>query len=179
MGKFDRGGKRSGKSFGRKFNDNRSFGKDRNFGSREKDKRMHIATCSECGETCELPFVPTGDRPVYCSSCFDKQGNNSSKFDKFTSNRRDKFRFEDKRSNYGTKDNSELVSKISELVVKLDKLINVLTPKEKEVKPVVKSVPTKPKVKKVSKLTDKKTKTTTKVKNKAKTTKKKVASKKK
>jgi CxxC-x17-CxxC domain-containing protein len=30
-------------------------------------------TCAECGCTTTVPFVPRGDRPVYCSTCFDKQ----------------------------------------------------------------------------------------------------------
>ena len=32
---------------------------------------MHKALCSECGEKCELPFKPTGDKPVLCSNCLE------------------------------------------------------------------------------------------------------------
>lgn len=39
---------------------------------------MHQATCSECGKKCEVPFKPTGDRPIYCSTCFEQQGGGSS-----------------------------------------------------------------------------------------------------
>ncbi|TAK33764.1 MAG: zinc-binding protein [Chloroflexota bacterium] len=35
-------------------------------GSRE----MHSATCAACGAETQVPFVPRGDRPVYCSSCY-------------------------------------------------------------------------------------------------------------
>ena len=31
---------------------------------------MHKSICSECGKACELPFRPTGDKPVFCSTCF-------------------------------------------------------------------------------------------------------------
>jgi len=31
---------------------------------------MHKAVCSDCGASCELPFRPTGERPVFCSNCF-------------------------------------------------------------------------------------------------------------
>ena len=31
---------------------------------------MHRAVCSECGKDCEVPFKPTGDKPVFCSDCF-------------------------------------------------------------------------------------------------------------
>lgn len=30
-------------------------------------------TCSGCGGEAEVPFVPQGDRPVYCNDCFQKQ----------------------------------------------------------------------------------------------------------
>lgn len=34
---------------------------------------MHSAVCAECGTACEVPFKPRGDRPVYCSGCFNQQ----------------------------------------------------------------------------------------------------------
>jgi CxxC-x17-CxxC domain-containing protein len=37
-------------------------------GSRE----YHAAVCNGCGEQAMVPFEPRNDRPVYCSSCFDK-----------------------------------------------------------------------------------------------------------
>jgi len=66
MGNFD-GKKRFGSN--RKFGGvKKSFGQDnRNFGAKFK------AICSECGVSCDLPFKPTGSRPVYCSNCFSKQ----------------------------------------------------------------------------------------------------------
>ena len=33
---------------------------------------MHKANCAECGSPCEVPFKPTGDKPVYCDKCFGK-----------------------------------------------------------------------------------------------------------
>lgn len=36
---------------------------------------MHDATCADCGKTCQVPFLPTGAKPVYCSSCFEMRGN--------------------------------------------------------------------------------------------------------
>lgn len=35
---------------------------------------MHQAVCATCGKDCEVPFRPTGDRPVYCSNCFKDVG---------------------------------------------------------------------------------------------------------
>lgn len=28
------------------------------------------ATCARCGKVAELPFKPTGDKPVYCKECY-------------------------------------------------------------------------------------------------------------
>jgi CxxC-x17-CxxC domain-containing protein len=36
-------------------------------------REMHQITCSNCGKTDEVPFLPRGDRPVYCSDCFSQQ----------------------------------------------------------------------------------------------------------
>jgi len=36
------------------------------------DREMHKAKCADCGNECEVPFKPSGDRPVYCSECFQK-----------------------------------------------------------------------------------------------------------
>ena len=31
---------------------------------------MHDAVCARCGNETQVPFRPTGARPVYCSDCF-------------------------------------------------------------------------------------------------------------
>ncbi len=36
-------------------------------------RQMYDTVCDECGATCQVPFQPRGDRPVYCSNCFDKR----------------------------------------------------------------------------------------------------------
>jgi CxxC-x17-CxxC domain-containing protein len=36
-------------------------------------REMFKATCSDCGGVAELPFNPSGDRPVYCRDCFGKR----------------------------------------------------------------------------------------------------------
>jgi len=34
-------------------------------------RQLHAATCHECGQTTEIPFMPRGDRPVFCSNCYN------------------------------------------------------------------------------------------------------------
>ncbi len=33
-------------------------------------RQMHAAVCAQCGKDTEVPFKPSGERPVYCSECF-------------------------------------------------------------------------------------------------------------
>lgn len=35
-------------------------------------REMFSAICSECGQTAQVPFQPRTDKPVYCSSCFER-----------------------------------------------------------------------------------------------------------
>lgn len=35
-------------------------------------REMHKATCADCGKETEVPFQPSGDRPVYCQECYQK-----------------------------------------------------------------------------------------------------------
>jgi CxxC-x17-CxxC domain-containing protein len=34
-------------------------------------REMFPATCSACGKETKVPFQPRGDKPVYCSECFE------------------------------------------------------------------------------------------------------------
>ena len=45
------------------------YGSGGSRGSRE----MFSATCSSCGQEAQVPFQPSGDKPVYCSSCFEQR----------------------------------------------------------------------------------------------------------
>ena len=36
-------------------------------------REMFKATCADCQKECEVPFKPSGDRPVYCKECFAKR----------------------------------------------------------------------------------------------------------
>lgn len=57
---------------------NRSDNRDRRFSPRGGSSRpmMFQAVCDECGNNCKVPFKPTGNKPVYCSNCFEKNGSN-------------------------------------------------------------------------------------------------------
>ncbi len=33
---------------------------------------QYTAVCADCGGEAVVPFIPRNDRPVYCSTCFEK-----------------------------------------------------------------------------------------------------------
>jgi len=35
-------------------------------------REYHAAICHGCGSQAMVPFLPRADRPVYCSTCFDR-----------------------------------------------------------------------------------------------------------
>ncbi len=37
------------------------------------ERVQHETVCSNCGRQTTVPFVPRGDRPVYCGDCFAQQ----------------------------------------------------------------------------------------------------------
>lgn len=51
------------------------FGKETQNGGgngRHRDNRtLHSATCAQCGAETKVPFIPRGDRPVYCRACYN------------------------------------------------------------------------------------------------------------
>ena len=41
--------------------------------NRYRDRVMYKAICADCKKECEVPFRPSGDRPVYCQECFSRR----------------------------------------------------------------------------------------------------------
>ena len=61
-------------SFGERDSGERRFSRDRD----SERPAMHKAVCDSCGDSCEVPFRPSGDKPVYCNQCFSKGGNDNN-----------------------------------------------------------------------------------------------------
>ncbi len=40
-------------------------------GRHQKTAQKFDAVCSNCGRSCQVPFRPDGEKPVYCKNCFD------------------------------------------------------------------------------------------------------------
>jgi CxxC-x17-CxxC domain-containing protein len=59
------------------FKKNRPSRGPRRFGGGRKNfdrrpREMHDAKCAECGKNCQVPFKPSGDKPVLCGDCYKK-----------------------------------------------------------------------------------------------------------
>lgn len=52
-----------------------SYGGGGGYGGGQRE--MHDVVCSQCGKDTQVPFRPSGDRPVYCSDCFSKRPQSS------------------------------------------------------------------------------------------------------
>lgn len=70
---YDRDDRPSGRFGGRS-----SGGFNRGGRDSRRPVEMHEVTCDKCGKQCEVPFKPTGDKPVFCSDCFRKNDSGSS-----------------------------------------------------------------------------------------------------
>lgn len=136
-------GRSGGRSFGNGRDDRRGGGSRGGFGggrtSRGRSfdrgpKEMFHAECAECGNDCEVPFKPTGEKPVLCSNCFDKSGGRE---------RRDRAPRGDggfKKEFRAPKPDAridELLAEVRELHVKVDRLLAIIDPQpEPEPEPV-------------------------------------------
>ena len=114
--------------------------------SRNPEQRIvHEAICDRCGNRCELPFKPTGDKPVYCSNCFTAKGGNdrndrggdrgSRSFSKpsFNAGRRDNFK-----PTIDSGSNETLKNQIDAINKKIDNLTSLVAglTNAKSVKPI-------------------------------------------
>jgi len=134
MGNFRRDNN-GGSRFGGDRGGGRSFGGGggRGFGrGDDRPREMFKTVCSNCGKDCEVPFRPTTGKPVYCSECFEKVGGRSS--DGGRSERPSFDRPQAPRSDSNKAQFDELVTSLSAVNAKLDRILKSLEPKIEEVK---------------------------------------------
>lgn len=125
----------------------RSFGK-RDFGSRGGDRQMHQVICSKCNKECEVPFKPTGSRPVFCKDCF--QNNRASGPARFDNNYPRRSNIEDRGNPINRSAQPQCKEQFEALNTKLDKILKILEPKIATII-VPAETPKVPKAKKVAK----------------------------
>ena len=87
---------------------------------------MFDATCADCGNTCQVPFMPTGAKPVYCSSCFELRGNGEDRGGR-PPRQFDRPSFQEKRPfSAPTASNQSSSSDLDAINAKLDKILKTL-----------------------------------------------------
>ncbi|MFA6226935.1 MAG: CxxC-x17-CxxC domain-containing protein [Candidatus Paceibacterota bacterium] len=157
MGKFNRDG---GSGFGGNRGGGSSFGggrRDGGFrGGERREVVMHDAVCDECHQACQIPFRPSGDKPVYCKDCFMKKGGGPSRPSRDNGPRRDFGRPQSAPSFGGNRSDDGVKKQLEAMNVKLDSLIRsidgfVKPTKVEEKKTIEKVADRKIKVKTVAK----------------------------
>lgn len=116
----------------RDFNRDRRGGGGRDFKRRDFDRpqQMHTTICSNCGKECEVPFKPTGSKPVFCRECFQNNregGVGPSNYQRRDFGDRDNDRRE--HSNNRPQPQANYNEQFNALNQKLDKIINLLSGK--------------------------------------------------
>jgi CxxC-x17-CxxC domain-containing protein len=109
-----------------------SFGGPRkSFGGDRGPVTMHKVVCDECKKPCEVPFLPTAGKPVYCSACFGgkREGGNDRGGDRFPKKTFGDYKTPP-RTDFGADVNkvsgSEIKKQIEVLNVKIDRLTKVI-----------------------------------------------------
>ena len=123
---------------------------------------MHKAICDECHKECQVPFRPSGDKPIYCNECFSSKRNNDDRGPRkdFGGDRGPKRDFNDKpaQSSFSKPAvvQNDISKQLTDISTKLDRLtsaIERLTQSKQEVikAPVVKTIAKKVEVKALAK----------------------------
>ena len=112
----------------------RSFGGGGRDGGRPT---MHDAVCDNCGNDCKVPFRPSGDKPIYCSNCFEEKGGRGGGRDGDRPRRGGRDGGRSFQGNTGDPSTAKLAKNIEILNMKLDSIISLLSSSEKKtIKPV-------------------------------------------
>lgn len=156
MGNFERGGRGGDRGGFRSGGGNRGGG-ERRFDRDSGPKEMHQATCAACHKSCEVPFRPTGDKPVYCRDCFMTQGGGND-----APRGGDRFQKSDRRD-FAPKmtpriapqggGNEDLKKQLEAVNAKLERLIGIMQgfSFKKEIADVTKNISSEKKTEKVEK----------------------------
>jgi CxxC-x17-CxxC domain-containing protein len=150
MGNFQGGGNRGGGFRGSNGGGRPSFGGGR--GGDRGPVTMHKAVCDECHKSCEVPFRPSGDKPVHCNDCFGSKRDDGDRAPRREfSDRGPKRDFNDRPAQSSfvkpaqvSSSSDDLKKQLSEMNSKLDRLasaIEKLSQPKIEAKPIVKVAP--------------------------------------
>jgi len=124
---------------------NRSEGRfgARRFGARSFGDRgprtMFKAVCAVCGEPCEVPFRPSGSRPIYCDKHFEGKDEASSR--RPASRGFDRPHGEDRQES--SRATAQLMGELKSLNIKVDRILSALDSRQEKSKSVKLKTPNK------------------------------------
>ena len=128
MKKFNKGGD-SNRGKGRREG---SFSSD----NRKEKPRMHQVVCSKCGVQCQVPFKPTGEKPLYCSKCFESHTEGGDKRKRFDSRKNisqaEKCVCCEKTRKEQSKHYEAFDKQMQEVIERLDKIVYFLSENKRE-----------------------------------------------
>jgi CxxC-x17-CxxC domain-containing protein len=110
---------------------------------------MHKATCASCGEACEVPFRPSGDKPVYCSACFRNTQDGGDRAPRKDFGRPSFVKSPDYRNTGGGDNKREfeaINAKLDKLTVSINRLVDIMAENKTDSKTEKESVPVTKKV---------------------------------
>lgn len=87
------------------------------------EREMFQATCAACHEACEVPFRPSGGKPVYCKNCFDRSGRDEGR------NEGRNFTRPDRGPRESHAHHDDIRQQLEQLNKKMDRLIELMTEK--------------------------------------------------
>jgi len=124
----------------------KNFNQDKN-----SNRGSYRAVCAKCSKECEVPFRPSGGRPVYCNDCFREMKNSGPRGQMPTA------RLTDNAKPSGDRYQVQFDA----INIKLNKILEILTgpkiaPKSTAKKAVTKKIPAVKTKKPVKKATAKK-----------------------
>ncbi len=101
----------------------------KSFHDRDSGPRPQLfdAVCAECGERCQVPFRPNGRKPVYCSNCFKKDGNDEPRRFGGDDDRRPSFAPRERFGSAPASHNGQMNEQLAALNIKLDKVLTALS----------------------------------------------------
>lgn len=112
------GGSSGGRSSGGRRDSRGGGGRRDSRGGGSDRKEMFSAVCDDCGAPCQVPFKPTGEKPVYCSDCYEKNGGKNGSSES-RSDRRSSF----SGGGSGGESNSRIEMKLDRIMAMLELLV--------------------------------------------------------
>lgn len=120
MANYNNRGNRSGEGY-------RNFSKPRFNNDRQDRQEMFSAVCANCGKQCEVPFRPSGNKPVLCRDCFQNNRGSDSRRPERRSFDRPDFNRNDNRNT-----TTDYNAQFEMLNAKMDKILELLIPKTED-----------------------------------------------